>query len=143
MKTKNTWLLMIVGLVWLVVLVAPSQAQRRSTREGYTGREVYTGNIFYFGGPRGSISTNFTLTLTGVTPSAEVDRFISALQRGGQDELMKALHNEKRGTIQIGAQVGRDINAAWISTDEEEGRKLTILFERWSGLARCAAAPVP
>jgi hypothetical protein len=127
MRTKHAWLYFALAVVWLATSLTPALAQNRSARE------VYTGNIFYFGGPRGTISTNFTLTITGYTPPAEVDSYISILQRGGQDELMKAIDDKKLGTMQIGAQVGRDINAVWVSTDEEEGRKLTILFERWIG----------
>jgi hypothetical protein len=127
MKAKNVWLIAILGVAWFVTGATVSLAQSRS------GKEVYTGNILYFGGPRGTVSTTFTLTITNYTPPAEVDKFVSILQRGGQDDLMKAIHNEKCGTIQLDSQVGRDINAAWISTDEEEGRKLTILFERWVG----------
>ena len=126
MKAKKTWLIAMLSVTWLLAGVLPGLAQSRS-------REVYTGNIFYFGGPRGTISTNFTLTINSYTPSADVDRFVSILQRGGQDDLMKAIDHEKRGTLQIDGQVGRDINAVWMSTDEEEGRKLMILFERWVG----------
>ena len=126
MKAKNTWLIAVLSVTWLLAGALPGLAQSRS-------REVYTGNIFYFGGPRGTISTNFTLTINSYTPSADVDRFVGILQRGGQDDLMKAINDEKRGTLQIDGQVGRDINAVWFSTDEEEGRKLMILFERWVG----------
>lgn len=126
MKAKSTWLIAMLSVAWLVAGVLPGLAQNRS-------KEVYTGNIFYFGGPRGTISTNFTLTINSFTPPADVERFVGILQRGGQDELMKAIDDEKRGSLQIDGQVGRDINAAWITTDEEEGRKLTILFERWVG----------
>ena len=43
---------------------------------------------------------------------------------------MKSISKNKRGTIQIGNGLGHDINAVWVSEDEE-GRKITILFERW------------
>lgn len=121
--TKALFLLMGVSLVALCPQLA--NAQHRSG-----SNEVYTGNIFYFGGTRGTITTNFTLKIDSLTPDGEVQQILNDLQRGGQDALMKTISKDKRGTIQIGNGLGHDINAVWVSEDEE-GRKITILFERW------------
>jgi hypothetical protein len=133
MKVKNSLLLLLVSIAWLTWCPHTSLAQRRSMPTERGGREVYTGNIIYFGGMRGTVTTTFTLTINSHTPPQQVDQFVNLLRSGGQDELMKAISPDKRGTIQIGSQVGRDINAVWISQDEEEGRKINVLFERWLG----------
>jgi hypothetical protein len=133
MKIKNSLLLLLIGIAWLAWCPHTLLAQGRTMRSERSGREVYTGNIFYFGGSRGTVTTTFTLTINSYTPPQQVDQFVNILRSGGQDELMKAIGNDKRGTIQIGSQVGRDINAVWISQDEEEGRKINVLFERWLG----------
>jgi len=57
---------------------------------------------------------------------------LNALQKDGQDGLIKALGREKRGTLQIGSRLGRDVQAVWL-TRTEEGRKISALSERWQG----------
>lgn len=120
------------GILWLQPTAALGQSRGTGSRHEQRGREVYTGNILYLGGPRGSVTTTFTLTIDNLTPDDEVQRFLGALQSGGQDALMKAISKEKRGTIQIGTGLGRDVNAVWVS-ETEEGRKITALSERWLG----------
>ena len=60
------------------------------------------------------------------------DWVLNALQKDGQDGLIKALGREKRGTLQIGSRLGRDVQAVWL-TRTEEGRKISALSERWQG----------
>jgi len=98
-----------------------------------TGKDVYRGNLFYFGGGRaGTITTTFTLTITSYTPESEVSRLLEVLGRGGQDDFQKIVGKEKRGTIQVGTGLGLDLNAVWV-TQTSEGRKLSALAERWMG----------
>lgn len=129
---KSVWLFVLMGLSLLAVIPQTSVAQRRSNNE--FGRVEYTGNILYIGGSRGVTATNFTVRINSFTPNAEVENILATLRNGGQDELMRTISREKHGTVQIGTQLGRDIKAVWI-TPEEEGRKLTILFERWVGFS--------
>jgi hypothetical protein len=114
----------------------PSEAQ--SISKGGTGREVFTGTIFFFPGPTvggpgrtRTTSRTFTLTLNCTTPRAEVDRLAGILKSDGQDGLLRAISREKCGVIQVGAGVGRDINTVSITNTEEGERKITMLFERW------------
>ena len=102
------------------------------------GQRSYSGNVFYFGGPRGADATNFTLTITSLTPPDEVDKIVSTLKSDGQNGLMKFIGKQKRGYLQVGTQLARDVNAVWI-TDEPEGRKITVVFERWLGWAEVRA----
>lgn len=131
-KAFTACLFALLGVSMIAGFPQDSMAQRRISRE--SGNVEYTGNILYFGGRRGATATNFTVRLNSFTPAAEVENILSTLRNGGQDQLMRTISKEKLGTVQIGTQLGRDINAAWI-TEEDEGRKITILFERWVGFS--------
>jgi hypothetical protein len=112
----------------LIILCAqPSRAQGRLAR-----KEVYRGNITYIGGPRGAVTDFFTLTIESYTPDERVQNLLNILKHDGQDGLLKAVSKDKRGTIQIGSRLARDINEVWIEPTEE-GRKITALAERWLG----------
>jgi hypothetical protein len=118
-------LLPLFVLAALPMTAADAQSKR-------AGKEVYRGNITYIGGPRGSVTDFFTLTINNYTPEAEVNRLTDLLKREGQDEFWKAVAKEKRGTIQIGSGLSRDLNAVWV-TQTEEGRKISAIAERWLG----------
>jgi hypothetical protein len=105
----------------------PSRAQGRLAR-----KEVYRGNITYIGGPRGAVTDFFTLTIESYTPDERVQNLLDILKRDGQDGLLKAVGKDKKGTIQVGSRLARDINEVWIAPTEE-GRKITVLAERWLG----------
>lgn len=110
----------------VLVPVSISNAQRRP------GKEVYRGNITYIGGPRGAFTDFFTLTINSYTPEAEVTRLLKLLKREGQDDFQRAVGKEKRGTMQVGNNLSRDLNAVWV-TQTEEGRKIFAIGERWLG----------
>src|SRR5581483_1252841 len=130
MQRKSTPLIYLlsafVSLAITALSATPVGAQTKS------GKEVYRGNITYIGGPRGSVTDFFTLTINNYTPEAEVNRLTDLLRRGGQDDFWHAVEKDKRGTIQIGSGLSRDLNAVWI-TQTEEGRKISAIAERWLG----------
>jgi hypothetical protein len=134
MRRKITLLAYLLLPIFALTLAAlhlpPNGAQTRPA--GRPGKEVYRGNIFYIGGPRGSVTDFFTLTINNYTPEAEVNRLTDILKREGQDDFWKAVEKEKRGTIQLGSGLGRDLNAVWV-TQTEEGRKISAIAERWLG----------
>lgn len=128
MKTRAlNHVLLSIFCIMLIALCAPS-----SIAQGRSSREVYRGNITYFGGPRGASVEFFTLTIESYTPDDRVQNLLDILKRGGQDDLLKAISKDKRGTIQIGNRLSRDVNEIWVSPTEE-GRKITALAERWIG----------
>src|SRR5262245_7450834 len=142
MRMKNWWplsrLLTAVGCFTFIALMPLTTAEAQGRYKGGTGREVYTGTIFYFpgptvGGPGRSRTTTrtFTLTLNCMTQRGDVGRLAGILKSDGQDGLLKAIGREKCGTIQVGAGLGRDINTVSITNTEEGDRKITMLFERW------------
>jgi hypothetical protein len=147
MKAKITSLSSMVWLIIAVALIAlgseTANAQGRSRdrdRDRDRGaREVYTGTIYYFGGPRGSVSTTFTLNIDSLSPDSEVQRFVETLQRDGQDGLLRVLGKEKRGTLQVGSSIGRDINAVWVSEEGKGARSQSSPSAGWD-LANYGAA---
>ena len=133
MRRKLTTLTCILLSLFCVALAAPSpqRAGRQNRAGGRAGREVYRGNITYIGGPR-TFTDFFTLTIDSYTPEADVRRLTDLLGREGQDDFWRAIGREKRGSIQVGARLGLDLNAIWVS-QTDEGRKISALAERWMG----------
>lgn len=141
MKMKNRPILPLACAALMVLCVGTSGIQGKSVSSAV--REVYTGNMIYFDGTfgpaaglrrggSGSGSVVFTLTVNSYTPESEIAGILNALEKGGQDGLMKTLGKEKRGTLQIGSRLARDVQAVWV-TQTEEGRKISALSERWQG----------
>jgi hypothetical protein len=131
MYRKSTCLTLLLFCISLIALCPQSSnAQGRSV--GRSSKEVYRGNIIFIGGPRGAITDFFTLTIESYTPDERVQNLLDVLKRDGQDGLLKAVGKDKRGVMQIGSGLSRDINEVWIAPTEE-GRKITVLSERWLG----------
>lgn len=130
----------IMQISLALICLSAATAGREASIEGEsavapTAKQVYEGNIIYFGGPRRSTVTTFRMTVDSFTSDAEVARLGEILKSGGQDALLKEISKEKRGTIQIGTQLGRDLNAVWVSEGPEGERKITGLSERWIGIS--------
>lgn len=125
-------LLLALGAVSLVGLL-PQSGHAGMTTPAAIAEEVYTGNLVYVGSTRGPITNTFTLRIKRYTPDNDVLRLVNLLRDGKQDALLKAIDNERLGTIQVGVNIGQDINAAWASVGEEGERKITVLSKRWIG----------
>lgn len=131
-------LLLGFGLFMLLMAVAVpaplSSARAASQPDRPQGeaaeKEVYTGTAVAIGGEFGGRSRSFTLEITGHTPDAEAQQDLQLLQSNGQDALMKAIGKTKLGYFAFAGQVGRDLNFVQ-ETETEDGRKITVLFERW------------
>jgi hypothetical protein len=99
---------------------------------GQGGRELgqyVTGTVVAVGGRSSGRTRPFTLIVNRYTSPAEVQRLNSALQSGGQDELLKVLSGMDAGRVQLGTGVGVTANAI-ISTRQDGGTKLIVLYQR-------------
>jgi len=134
MNKKPTCLTLLLFCISLIVLCPQSSKANgaQGRQAGRSSKEVYRGNIIYIGGSRGGGTDFFTLTIESYTPDERVQNLLDVLKRDGQDGLLKAVGKDKRGTMQIGSRLARDINEVWVAPTEE-GRKITVLSERWIG----------
>src|SRR5262245_15290842 len=130
--TKNSTSLTLLLFCISLIALCPQSSYAQGRSVGRSSKEVYRGNITFIGGPRGVITDFFTLTIESYTPDERVQNLLDVLKRDGQDGLLKAVGKEKRGVMQIGSGLSRDINEVWIASTEE-GRKITVLSERWPG----------
>lgn len=123
-------------LLFAAILVSlfSSTAFYRSTNayvqsDPFAGRTI-TGTAYFVGGRRPARSLPFRLIINRFTTPEEVSQLNSALQSGGQDDLMRSLSRLEAGRIEVGTGVGVRANAI-IRTDDGEGRtKLTVLYQR-------------
>ena len=100
-----------------------------SAQDAFAGRTI-TGTAYFIGGRRPSRSLPFRLITKRTTTPDEVERLNTALQSGGQDELMKTLSRMDAGRIEVGTGVGVTANVI-IRSDDGEGRtKLIVLYQR-------------
>ncbi len=96
--------------------------------EQYAGRTI-TGTAYFFGARTRVPTRQFTLRINRLSSQEEVSQLNSALQSGGQDELLRVLSRMNAGRITVGTGVGVVANA--IMATEDEGRtRLTVLFQR-------------
>ena len=121
LKTRNLKIAAAVLLTQMSMIVV-GQSER------YAGRTI-TGTAYFFGGRTRVPSRPFRLLINRYTTQQEVNQLNSALQSGGQDDLLKVLSKMDAGRIEVGTGVGVVANA--IIASENEGRtKLTVLYQR-------------
>ncbi|HEX7177854.1 MAG TPA: hypothetical protein VF240_21520 [Pyrinomonadaceae bacterium] len=95
----------------------------------YVGRDI-VGTVVGVGGRLGGRTRQFRLIVERYTSPQDVQRLTSALQTGGQDELLSVLSKLNAGRIQIGTGVGITANAIIPTELPEGGTKLVVLFQR-------------
>ena len=101
----------------------------RALGQGVASPRNVTGTVVGVGGRFGGRSYPFRLIVNRYTSDEEVRRLNSALQRGGQDELLRELDGMTAGRIQVGGNVGVTANAV-IASPREGGTRLTVLYRR-------------
>jgi hypothetical protein len=128
MNKKNSVMLLTMAFLLLVATFCPAtNAFAQDNR--YEGR-IITGTAYFIGGRRPGRSLPFRLIVNRITSPQEVSQLNSALQSGGQDELLRTLSRMDAGRIEIGTGVGIPANAIMV-TEEGDGRtKMTVLYER-------------
>lgn len=75
-------------------------------------------------------SRPFTLIVNNYSAPNQVRDMYDALQRGGQDALLRAFSNMEVGRIQIGTGIGVPANVIIAAPWGEGGTKLTVLYRR-------------
>lgn len=114
-------------ILTIVVLMAASAF-------GQGGATTFNGTLVIYGSGFNTrtVTRTFTMRLTGTTSGQDANRFLNILQERGQSGLLNAINDEEVGNFSIGGQVGRDINAAFVT--RVDGRlRVRAIFERWIG----------
>jgi hypothetical protein len=125
---RKTLLILVAVLLFLGTATFYPQTNALA-QDAYSGRTI-TGTVYFIGGRRPARSLPFRLIVNRVSSPDEVNQLNSALQSGGEEELMRRLERMDAGRIEIGNGVGVPANFITI-TDEGEGRtKLTVLYRR-------------
>src|SRR5262245_39001863 len=99
------------------------------------GRPI-TGNIISYGSRQftGVRTGSFTLTINSWTPNADIQRYLTVLQAGGQDRLLDAIRRNNNGGFSVNNNLARDILVA-VQTRSGNTTKIYAVFERWTGFA--------
>ena len=103
--------------------------------EAWAQRQRVNGTLVNIGGRQSGRTRPFSLIINNYTAPNQVRELNDALQRGGQDELLKALSNMDAGRIQLGTGVGVRANAIIAEPWGEGGTKLTVFYERYLNFA--------
>ncbi|HVF51412.1 MAG TPA: hypothetical protein VNA19_15100 [Pyrinomonadaceae bacterium] len=89
-----------------------------------------TGTVVGVGGRFGGRSRPFRLIINNYTSAGEIERLNSALQSGGQDQLLRVLSGMEAGRIQVGNNIGVPANAIISTPQGDGGSKITVIYQR-------------
>lgn len=121
---KRTLLSLFCALCCASIFQTLPQAQAQSDRQ------IITGTAYGIGGRFGGRSRPFRLIANNYTAPNQVRELNDALQRGGQDELLRVLSDMDAGRISIGSGIGVQANAIIADPWQNGGTKLTVFYER-------------
>ena len=121
-SSLSIFTIIVFGLAGSAITAA---AQRGMT---FTGTAVIYGSGFN----TRTISRGFTLTVNRRTSESEAQRYLSTLQSGGQDALMREIQNNDLGRFSMTGSVGHPLNAVLIDRDGGDTR-IRAVFRRWIG----------
>lgn len=93
-------------------------------------RRYIDGTVVGFSGRSTGQTRSFRLIIDSYTTTGEVRELNEALQRGGQDELLRALSGMNAGRVEVGSGIGVTANAIIADPWGEGGTKLTVFYER-------------
>ncbi len=134
---RKTSVAVLGTILALLVVAIPSTSAK--PKEGSAKKEVYTGTIVFFGGRLSGQTTTFTLTLDRTASGDDFDRHLDVLKSKGQDGVLDAIRKERRGTLQIGSELGQDLNVVRVAENDEGGKTITAAFGRWMKFAELRA----
>lgn len=133
MNRTNTIALRVLLSCIFVVLISQYGPQLHG-QDSLAGRTV-TGTAFFVGGARSARapsaprSTTFRLVINRFSTPEEVAQLNSALESGGQDQLLTVLSRMNSGRIQIGSGVGVTANAI-MASQEGDQTKVVVIYQR-------------
>ncbi len=119
---------LLCGLVASWVLFAPLMVVKG--QEDRFARRYITGTVVGMGGRYGGRTLPFRLVINRSTTADEVQQLNSALQSGGQENLLQVLSRMNAGQIQIGNGVGVPANAIIVTPQEMGDVKITVIYQR-------------
>lgn len=103
---------------------------------GQSAKETLQGTVISFGSglDTRTRSATFSLYINGTTSDQDTQRYLSILQEGGQDSVLKEVSKQDLGRFSVGANVGVPINFVRESTVDGK-RRIFVVFERWTQFA--------
>jgi hypothetical protein len=115
----------VISIVATATLGSSIYAQRGTT---FTGTAVIYGSGFN----TRTISRPFTMVVNGRTSAADAAKYLSTLERGGQDDLLRELDHNDLGRFSLSGSVGQPLSA--VIVDEDNGStRIRAVFQRWIG----------
>lgn len=95
---------------------------------------TFTGTALIYGSGASTrtVTRSFTLVVNARTPPADATRYLSALESGGQDALLRALDDKDLGRFSLTGSVGERLQAVSIE-EVEGGTRIRAVFRRWIG----------
>lgn len=114
-----------VSILAVTTIASSVYGQKGTT---FTGTAVIYGSGFN----TRTISRSFTLIVNGRTSTADAERYLGTLERGGQDALMREIEGNDLGSFSLGGSIGQRLNAVVIDRDED-GTWIRAVFRRWIG----------
>lgn len=128
-RKLSGWLCALCCVLGLMPTQTASVAfgQRRGVERRQ--QQYISGTVVGVGGRFGGRTLPFSLIVNRFSSEDEVRQLNSALQSGGQNELLRTLSRMDAGRITIGNGVGVNANAI-ISVPQDNGTKIIVLYER-------------
>lgn len=119
----------LVSAVALIAVLSSTQIESSAVAQNrYIGSTI-TGTAYVIGSRTRARTVPFKLIIDRLTTPDEVNQLNSALQSGGQEELLRVLSKMEAGRVQVGTGVGLPANAI-IATETEGRTKLVVVYER-------------
>ena len=115
-----------IALAIGILAVATTAYGQRGTT--FTGTAVIYGS----GLNTRTITRPFTLIINGRTSADEAQGYLSTLERGGQDALLRDIDDNNLGRFSLGGSVGVPLNAVVVDRDGDSTR-IRAVFRRWMG----------
>lgn len=130
MRRRAAGLFATLSMLVLCSLSAYAQNKEKK-KSGF--QEVYTGTVVSMNGPMRT--TTFNLSIKDFTSDEELQKYLTVLVEGDQDNLLKLISDNELGRLSGMRTVGRRLIVAR-KTPLPDGRtRIVAAFERWQTFA--------